>query len=225
MELKTVIATILFILPGVLAYNWSEYVSNTTNRNKTNTEKTVMILCFAIPIVSLSLLVLNTWFNYDISGLTSLTKAGDDINFLLSYVLVNVIIAYFVAEIWVLYLRKLINTFVNFNRGSSGLTSRQTLSVWEEAFDNEGTKVAYIAEMSNPSSGQWGILKTISLSEERDREYILIGTEVIENVKYLFTESTNSYIDSKSGMLVRLYEFDPVEVQEEYHKILNKKEE
>ncbi|WP_100373110.1 hypothetical protein [Bacillus sp. FJAT-45037] len=217
MELKAIISTILFILPGVLAYNWSEYVSNTSNKNKSNIEKIVMILCFTIPAVSFSLLILNTWFNYEINGLTALSKAADDIQFLLIYFVINLIIVYFVAEVWVLFLRKLMNKFINYNRGSTGLTTRQIVSVWEEAFDSEGTKVVFICPLSDPVNGQWGILKTVSLTEERDREFILIGSSVIEKVKHEFTEPRLTYIDSKTSTVVKIFDIEINKIQEEYH--------
>lgn len=223
MDLNALIATILFILPGVLAYNWIEYVSNTNNRSKSNIEKTVVILCFAIPTVSLTLLVLNTWTSYDIKGLSSLTKAADDIKFLIYYFFINIFIAFYVSELWVLIIRGLVNKFINFIRGSSGLSVRQTISVWEEAFDYKGSKIAYIANLSEPEKGQWGILKTVSLSDERDREFILIGSEVIETIAHIFESPIRTYIDSKSSTIVKLFEVDQEKFQNEYHKVKEEK--
>lgn len=218
MDINALIATILFILPGVLAYNWIEYVSNTTSRNKSNIEKTVMILCFAIPIVSLTLIILNTSLAYHIKGLSALTQAADDIKFLIYYFLISVIMAVFIGEFWVLCIRGLINKLVNFLRESSGLSSRQTISVWEEAFDHKKSKIAYIAQLSDPEKGQWGLLKTVSLSEERDREYILIGSDVIETIANTLDNPIKTYIDSKSLTIVKLYDVDQEKLQLEYHK-------
>jgi uncharacterized membrane protein YjjB (DUF3815 family) len=206
MELKNIIAALLFILPGILSYKWVEYMSSYSQSDKDNLEKTILTLVYSFPSVIVSLLIISFITNYKISGLSDLTKTADDFSFLSLYSILILFTSFGTACMDLKIIRPISNFVFNFYRSSEGLSNLESVSIWGKITDSNITKIVFIASITDPNTGVWGILDSGSVPRDERREILLIGSDEIEKIKSELKSTDYTYIDVHNQTLIKAFD-------------------
>jgi hypothetical protein len=224
------LSTFVFILPGIMAYFWLQVFGLNPTVKHTAPELTGISALLWVPVSFITLFLLNIWSTSNkvellrvdkVRTVDDLNKATADLNYILMFLIVSLVVSYFICWAWCLwgneYLRASINK-VRVSRGIAPLSS--SASVWEEFFikihkedeeqDKEKEKkgkeaVLIVYKIDKPEKYIIGSMTKASRPHEIDKSLVLEKTEEWKDaIKNNFDYDTKrTYVDIKSGMVVK----------------------
>lgn len=205
MELKQILAAILFLLPGILSLKWVEYMTNINRSSHDNLEKTLLTIVYSFPSVMVTLLIIGRVTDYQITGFSDLTKTANDFEFLSLYGLLILITSFGTACLDLKIIRPIFKFLTNKYRDIEGLTHIEPISVWGKINDSNSDKIVFISSLSDPQTGVWGILEWTSLSSVENKEMIILGTNQIEKISSELTTPDYTYVDIENQSVIKVF--------------------
>lgn len=217
------IATSIFILPGVMAYFWLQLFGMTPPVKHSAPEFTGIAALLWLPISFSTLLILNGWayvhgdatefFRVHAAWrMSEFKNVTSDLRYLFVFVIISAFTSFVLCALWVkwgdIVRQKAINTVRRWN-DLSNLSDQPT--VWEDLFHRDELQVVEISKIEKPDEKYIGSITKTSRPFETERAIVLeeskLWTSIVEKHK---PAPEKIYIDSKSGMVVKIFKLDEV---------------
>lgn len=205
MELKQIIAAILFLLPGILSLKWVEYMTSFSQSKQDNLQKTLLTIIYSFPSVMVTLLIIDRLTDFQITGLSDLTKTANDFKFLSLYGVLILATSFGTACLDLKIIRPIFNKLINWYRDTEELSHISQTSIWGTINDSSLTKIVFVTNLSEPSEGVWGILEVSSMPNDENKEVILIGTETIKQISSELNAPDSTYVDINNQTVIKIY--------------------
>jgi len=216
------LATLVFVLPGLLAYYWMKAFGVEPSEKHNFYEMTAISVLLWVPVTVLNLFLYNlvAFINHKvykltyISDLSQIQNYTDNIRFLVGYLLISSITSFLIAYVVTGKIYDKFLALVNGVRGKRNLSrfSKMT-TVWAEFIVPYGVKVVGISKLGDPQKEIIGCIRKASRPSEPERNLVLDDIEdcttIVKNYK---VPVIKVYTDTRSGVVVRL--FDPDKVNE-----------
>lgn len=221
------LGTIVFLLPGVLAYFWLQALGINPVSKHSPTEFTAVAGLLWLPVSFLTLIIYNFGNNiiYYITQVKSLgisyyviqvkpiwkmqdlKDASSSLTFLVVFLLISSIVSYFLSFVWAKWGFKLQQKMVNWAREKRGFAPfSDTTSVWEEVFGKNESQLVEIGRLDKPDNITiTGEIKKAARTFEPERLCLTDVTFMTELVKEYRIPVENIYVDIKSGIYVKVY--------------------
>jgi hypothetical protein len=226
--LESFIGTLIFLLPGFLAYFWIQTFGVNPVMKHTPVEFTTVSALLWIPVSVLTLLLHNTLYYVlcwtdrieQVWTIPALVKAANQPEFLMWFLILSIVVSFVIGVAWALYGVERMRKVINWIRGKKELAelSKYT-SVWDELFLNKDTQIVEVGKIDKPESALIGEVEKASRTFEPERfslKHIALFTTIVKEKNI---PVDRIYVDVKSGTYVKIYD------TEEIKKALNTKEE
>lgn len=221
------LGTLVFLLPGLMLYFWLQSFGINPVVKHSPAEFTAVSVLLWFPVSLTAILVFNMVLK--ISALLNNLKpiwtteelkvASGSFVFLMVFLGSSLLISFLFGLIWAKWIHqpifmKLIN-IVRKSRRVAPLS--KSASVWDEVFLNDDCQVVEIGKIDKLDNDEYqgyiGEIKNASRTFEPERNILLNEVEFFtELVKKHNIPVANIFIDSKSGMYVKI--FDPKEIHD-----------
>ncbi len=226
--MESLIGTIVFLLPGFLAYFWLQSFGITPVTKHTPAEFTTISALLWLPVSFFSLLMYNftIWVSVRIVGLepiwnvVDLNKMSGSFVFLVSFLLISALISFLLCWGWAKYGQTRLQNLINKIRISRGIAPfSDSPSVWDEVFVKYGGKVVEIGKIDKPEGKLIGCIRKASRPLEPECNLYLddvqFFTEIVEDYD---VPVSNIFFDTKSGSYVKVFDNDAIiKAQEKYY--------
>lgn len=207
MNVENIIALVLFILPGIMAYKWVQLMSSLRNRDKGSIEFSALILVYAIPSVVVDLLIIEfITGSSKLTGIKDLTKAADSIEFLTIFLFISIFTSFGTACLDLKIVRPTINKLISFYRDTNAMSNIDSKPIWTKIFESNDVYIANIYSLSGEGKNTWGFIQSVSGNDE-PRDLFLSGVGVAEILesKMKNKQADNAYVDIENQTVVKLY--------------------
>lgn len=230
------LATLVFLLPGLLAYFWLRMFGVNPPVAHSGTEITAIAALLWIPTSILSVLAYDgmVWgigkkapaygLTY-LADLKTLTILSTQLTFLLIFLILSLVFSFVVAYIWAVYLYKMTLSLINKVRSKRNMAQLDELTtVWDNfflAFDRneKGSEPIMLVEVykmgDDPEKRIYGTVKKTSRPFELERALVLTRFEGWkESHEYYQYPVKRTYVDLKSGLVVNELDSENPKVKE-----------
>ncbi|RFU60823.1 hypothetical protein [Bacillus sp. V59.32b] len=223
------LTTLVFILPGLMAYFWLQVFGLNPTVKHTAPELSGIAALLWLPVSFISLLVLNTWSAFikieilsvdQVWTVESLNKATSDIRYLVLFLLVSFLVSYFICWLWSLWGHEILRNRINEVRKTRKIGPlSSSSSVWEEFFikinkeleDNEENDhdmkeaVLIVYKIDKPEEFIAGSMTKVSRPLEVDKGLVLEDIQQwIDSINNDYDyDVKRAYVDIKSGMVIK----------------------
>jgi len=230
--MESLLTTLVFVLPGLLAYYWMKAFGVEPSEKHNSFEMTAISVLLWVPVTFSNLALYNlvifigqkvSQWTY-ITNLSQIQKYTDNINFLIVYLIVSLITSFLIAY---LVTGKIYNNFLVLlnklrrKRGFSEFSKMTT--VWAEFVVPYGVKVVGISKLGDPQKEVIGCIRKASRPSEQERNLVLDDiedcTRIVEKHK---VPVIKVYIDTRSGVMVRLFDQGKFEAATAAEDIIDK---
>lgn len=217
------IATSIFILPGVMAYFWLQLFGMTPPVKHSAPEFTGIAALLWLPISFSTLLILNSWAllygdTSDFLRVHAAWKMAEfktvtsDLRYLFLFIMISVATSFSICALWVKWgdslRQKAINRVRNW-RNLSDLSDQPT--VWEDLFHRDDLQVVEISKIDKPEEKYVGSITKTSRPFETERAIVVEESKLWSNIVEKYKPTPEKiYIDTKSGMVVKIFNLDEV---------------
>ncbi|HEY8909688.1 MAG TPA: DUF6338 family protein [Desulfosporosinus sp.] len=218
------LGTVVFLLPGFLAYFWLQAFGINPVAKHSPTEFTAIAGLLWLPVSFCTLILYNLviWLSSFISQakpiwtLLTLKDASNNFTFLIVFLLLSVLVSFICSYIWSLWGFKLQQELVNWVRTKRGLADfSDTTSVWDKVFGKDEIQVIEISGLDNTGGSIIGEIENASRPFETERNFCLAHIELFtrlvndnkEDIKVI-----NTFIDTKSNIIIKVFDKDALEV-------------
>lgn len=216
------LGTLVFLLPGVLAYFWLQAFGINPVQKHSPVEFSAVSALLWLPVSFITLTLYNYAYNLSllptflsyVGTIDDLKKVSGSFVFLSIFLLISIISSYLLCIIWAKWGYQVHRWLINKVRKWRGLaTLSSSPTVWDEAFLNNNAQVVEVGKIDKPESAIIGCIKKVSRPFETERSLLL---DDIEFFSKLVVEHeipvANVYIDTKSGTYIKV--FDPEIIRE-----------
>lgn len=213
------LGTLVFLLPGVLAYFWLQAFGINPVAKHSPTEFTAVAGLLWLPVSFGTLILYNfaIWLSYFITQakpiwtLTTLKSAADNFTFLIAFLLLSVLVSFVYSFIWALWGFKAQQNLVNWVRKKRGIAIfSNSTAVWDEVFGKNDSQIIEFGRLDKseapPIIGQ---INNASRFFEPERNLCIdeidYMTELIRD--YPTITVSKMFLDTKAGTYIKV--FDP----------------
>ena len=213
--MDNLIGTLVFLLPGFLAYFWLQAFGLNPVVKHTPAEFSAVAALLWLPVSLLTLLSYNTLIEVFQLGtyfasvwtINDLSKATSSIKFIAVFTLLSTIISLILSIVWSLWGYSLLLRFINQVRTWRKIANYSVSpSVWDEVFLKGNPQVVEVGKIDKPESKLVGCIKKVSRPFEPERNLFL---EEIDFFSYLVTEYnipvSSIFVDIKSGTYIKIF--------------------
>lgn len=217
------LGTIVFLLPGVMAYFWLQSFGINPVAKHSPTEFTAIagLLWLPVSFITLSLCNLAIYISYLIVGakqiwtIQNLKDASGSLVFLAVFLLLSLLVSFFLCWLWAKWGYKLQQKIVNKVRLSRGLADfSENASVWDEVFGKYEVQIVEIGKVDNPTNKMIGQIRKASRPFETERnlclDHVELFTKLIKDNPDI--PVVNIFIDTKSGMYIRIFDTETIQL-------------
>jgi hypothetical protein len=226
--MDNLLGTIVFLLPGFLAYFWLQSFGITPVTKHTPAEFTSISALLWLPVSFVTLLIYNLgiWLSNKMVKLSpiwtvaDLNKVAGSFVFLIAFLLLSALVSFLLSWVWARHCQKRLNNLINKIRISRGIAPfSESPSVWDEVFVKYGGKVVEIGKIDKPEGRLIGCIRKASRPLEPERNLYLddvqFFTEIVEDYE---VPVSNIFFDTKSGSYVKVFDHDAIiEAQKKYN--------
>lgn len=216
------LGTIVFLLPGVMAYFWLQAFGINPVTKHSPTEFTAVAGLLWLPVSFITLAIFNLviyvshvliWVK-QIWTVQDLKDASSSLMFLMAFLFFSLIVSFVLCWLWAKWGYKLQQKIVNKVRRSRGLADfSDNTSVWDEVFGKYEIQIVEIGKIDKPETKMIGQIRKASRPFESERnlclDHVQLLTELVEKNPQITV--SNIFIDTKSGTYVKI--FDTEEIQ------------
>lgn len=222
------LGTIVFLLPGFLAYFWLQSFGITPVTKHTPAEFTTISALLWLPVFFTTILIYNfvIWISAKIVTLepiwntTDLSKVSGSFVFLAAFLLISAVVSFFLSWAWAKKGQERLQKIINKIRTSRGIAPfSESPSVWDDVFVKYGGKVVEIGKIDKPDGKLIGCIRKASRPLEPERNLYLddvqFFTEIVEDYD---VPVSNIFFDTKSGSYVKVFDHEAIiEAQHKYN--------
>lgn len=240
--MENLISLIIFTLPGLLAYFWINLFGLTPTTKRDSSEVVAISALLWIPIVVLVLLIyqLLAWISnwniidpsFDVpllkqdwmligTKISDINKLSESIWFLIFYVLTSIFISFYIASFITSRGYSFMLDAVNRVREKNGVARlSQRSTVWHEMFLNNTGQIVEYTKVEDSKFSIIGCLKKVPRAHEPDKGIVLEAVDHWSKImEYYEVRIENVYIDSNTGSIIKIYNFDEaLKAQELYNE-------
>lgn len=209
------LGTIVFLLPGVLAYFWLQAFGINPVTKHSPTEFTAVAGLLWLPVSFGTLILYNIviWLSSFVAQATpiwtmqTLKDSSNNIIFLVVFLLFSVLVSFLFSFVWAIWGFKVQQFFVNWVRAKRGFAKfSDTISVWDEVFGKNESQLVEIGRLDKPDNiTVTGEIKKASRTFEPERLCLADVTFMTELVREYSIPVDNIFVDTKSGLYVKVY--------------------
>ncbi|WP_024985288.1 DUF6338 family protein [Brevibacillus borstelensis] len=226
--MENLIGTIIFLLPGFLAYFWLQSFGITPVTKHTPAEFTTISALLWLPVSFFTLLLYNVaiWLSVKLVQLepiwtvADLNKVSGSFVFLIMFLLLSALVSFILCLGWIKFGHKRLQNLINRIRISRGIAPfSESPSVWDEVFVKYGGKVVEIGKIDKPEGKLIGCIRKASRPLEPERNLYLDDVQFFTMiVKNYDVPISNIFYDTKSGSYVKVFDNEAIiEAQHKYY--------
>lgn len=210
------IGTLVFLLPGVMAYFWLRAFGINPVTKHNPAEFTAVSALLWMPVSFITLLLYNlVVYSLKVSSLNPIWTTDDlkimsgSIVFLSVFLVASLIISFIFSVYWSTLGFNFQQWLTNNIRGIRGIAPfSNTTSVWDEIFLNDDSQVVEIGKIDKPENSMIGCIRKASRPFEPERSLYLDEVEYFTKlVKDNGVPVQGIYFDVKCGTYIKV--FDP----------------
>ncbi|MDQ7094221.1 hypothetical protein REC12_11535 [Desulfosporosinus sp. PR] len=215
------LGTLVFLLPGVLAYFWLQAFGINPVVKHTPGEFTAVAALLWLP-VSFGTLLLYNWAVVNVhyfSGvkpiwiIKDLLNASGSLVFLTAFFMLSLVVSFFISAIWAKWGYRILLVLINTIRKWRGVAAfSKGTSVWETVFLNNDDQYIEFGRLDIPEKAIVGRITKASRPFEPERNLFLDKTA---NVRKIIDEYeipiTNIFIDTKTGLYIKILDKNSVD--------------
>lgn len=231
--LEAIIIAIIFFAPGFIYNHAKRRIFPRTLRSISDFELTVNSIINSTVILFINIILIRYLYNpfavyfkwskeITINNIENLQTYLGNVNFFIAYFILTIIVCIVYAIVNQLFIRKIIDFFINKKRVLFGETEESDFSsVWDEIFENKNNSLSdkYIEIKKDGETITQGLIKLYPNPNAR-KEFLLMETEefkaFLENDKELkrqgkepiFDVIDDEYYDFETGTLIKFYSSD-----------------
>lgn len=227
-NMDSLLGTIVFLLPGFMAYFWLQSFGITPVTKHSPAEFTTISALLWLPVAFVTLLFYNSviWISsYVVHGkpiwsASDLKEVSGNFVFLIAFLILSVLTSYLLSRLWVKYGQDFLLNLINKIRVARKIAPfSDSPSVWDEVFVKYGGKVVEIGKIDKPEGKLIGCIRKASRPLEPERNLYLddvqFFTEIVEDYD---VPVSNIFFDTKSGSYVKVFDSEAiVEAQKKYY--------
>lgn len=214
--MDNLISTIVFILPGFMAYYWIQMFGQTPVVKHSVAEFAAVSALLWVPVTSISVSVLNlfavltggipTW------SISALSADSASVVFAISFTVMNAISSFCFSFVWVRFIQKYVDEAINHVRNTRKLAKlAESTSVWDEFFirfdegETEKKQVLVVHKLGDEGNFVVGSMTRASRPFEADRAIVLEAVDkwMESYTKHYDFPVKRVYIDMKSGIVAK----------------------
>jgi len=218
-KMDNFLGTIVFILPGVLAYFWLQAFGINPVVKHSPTEFTAVAGLLWLPVSFGTLILFNIsiWLSSFISHaspiwtMQALKDASNNFIFLVVFLLLSVLVSFIYSLIWSLWGFKIQQRLVNWVREKRGIAIfSDSTAVWDEVFGQNDSQIIEFGRIDKPEAFTIiGQINKASRIFEPERNLCIdeidYMTELIRD--YPTIRVSKMFLDTKAGTYIKV--FDP----------------
>jgi hypothetical protein len=209
------LGTLVFLLPGVLAYFWLQAFGISPVTKHTPTEFAAVAALLWLPVSVLTIGLYNSVIKLAILAAQSqpiwtmndLKNASGSFVFLTVFLMLSIIVSFILSWLWAKWGYNIQQIIVNKVRKSRGLADfSENTTVWDEVFSKNEPQVVEIGKIGS-EPGVIGCIRKASRPFEPERNLMLDDIELLTTIV-----TTNKlvpiavYSDIKSGTVIKIYD-------------------
>lgn len=216
--MENLLAYILLLVPGLIIILINERIGLHPSAKYTNIEKTVMAVLFSIPVLIFNLLFMafiNS--NWNAATINFLLDEIKTVKGLLIYSASSSLWLYIVCCFWHDYLKKnFVVSFINQVRNTEGKSSLGDGLVWEDAFHGREPQAVMVLLKDEKLYGS-PVNGSENISDERC--LYLSDSKIVQDIVTKYNVPVDKvYVDTKSGVAVKIYDRDKFKEAYVLHK-------
>lgn len=215
------LGTVVFLLPGILAYFWLQAFGINPVVKHTPGEFTAIAALLWFP-VSFGTLLLYNWAIYaryyiygikQIWTMQDLRDASGSLIFLAVFLGLSLVVSFFVSVIIAKWGYKGILVIINIIRKWRGVAAySKGTSVWETVFLNNDDQYVEFGRLDIPEKAIVGRITKVSRPFEPERSLYLDKMDSVRKALDEYEISiTDVYIDTKTGMYIKIFNKNSIE--------------
>jgi len=216
MVLNNLMSIVVLIMPGFAALYWVEaWTSHQARQNISEAEKTLRGFLFSLPVMSITwgiLIALHLLFPSFIGAMDTFTQLSMGINnilVMLLYVLMNLVVGYLFAKLWVNWLHHRLRRMINKTRNKQGRGHLGEYDrVWDELFHGAQDQVVAIQKFGDSEAFLYGIIDTVSNLDNNEQAFNVIGINEVTKYKERLKEPLYVYVEFARGIMVKVHDPD-----------------
>lgn len=211
------LGTLVFLLPGVMAYFWLQSFGINPVMKHSPTEFTALSALLWLPVSVITLCIYNMGIKLSmylvgarpIWSINDLKIVSGNLLFLIIFLLLSSVVSFCICAFWAKWGYVLQQEVINKIRVWRGVAPfSNTPSVWDEIFTKNDAQVVEIGKIDKPGCEMIGCINKVSRPLEPERNLYLnevdFFTDLVEKYKI---PVTGIFYDTKSGTYVKI--FDP----------------
>jgi hypothetical protein len=217
-KLDNFLSTLVFLLPGVLAYFWLQSFGLNPVAKHSPIEFTAIAALFWLPVSFITLALYNLiikipYFIGNANGIWAIDELKDasaSFTFLLAFLFLSIIVSFVVSSIWAKWGFNLQQGLINWVRVKQGIAKfSSTTSVWDEVFGKHESQVVEIGRLDKPDNITiTGTILKASRTFEAERLCLNDVGFMTELVKEYDIPVDKVFVDTKVGLYIKIYDID-----------------
>jgi hypothetical protein len=222
--LDSFLGTLVFLLPGLMLYFWLQSfgINPVVRHNPAEFTAVSVLLWFPVSLTAVLLFNLAVKISSllrDLNPIWStdeLKTASGSFSFLIIFLGSSLLISFIFGLIWAKWIhQQLFMKVINKVREWRGVAPlSKSPSVWDEVFLNNDSQVVEIGKIDKMDSEEYGFIgeiKKASRTFEPERNLLLNEIDFFTTlVKKHKIPITTIFVDSKSGMYIKIYDPDKI---------------
>ncbi|QYK62419.1 DUF6338 family protein [Paenibacillus sp. S25] len=208
------VTTVIFILPGVLMYFWIQAFGINPAIKHSVPEVAAIAALMWLPVSITTILIYNLigliYGAQSIWTLTELQSHTNSLKFLAWFLFISIPVSFLVSFAYARIIYPFQRVITNYSRKKLGLADLASMpTVWEEFFvkvdKNNATLSVRVFKLDKSDEKTLvGVVKNASRPFETERALVLEKcSELKESDDYFEFETTRSYVDIKTGVIVQ----------------------
>lgn len=199
---------VYLLSPGLIVVLINEHAGSYHKPRYTNIEKILISIIFSLPVLIGNLFIVALKYaSLESANLDTLVEEINNLSGLIFYTVSSLLLACLVSYCWNSYARDWSIKFINQMRSKKGKAGLNKNSVvWEDAFHRHEPQAVEVILKEGPVFGS-----PVNVSENVSEERCLllsVSQEVEAIVKKYEIPVENVYIDTKSGIAVKIFNTD-----------------
>lgn len=209
------LGTLVFLLPGVLAYFWLQAFGINPVTKHTPAEFTAVSALLWLPVSVMTIGLYNVAVNlasfvsqaHQIWTVNDLKQASGSFGFLIVFLTLSIVASFLLSWLWGKWGYRLQQVLVNRVRRSRGLADfSENTTVWDEVFSKNEPQVVEIGKIGS-DTGIIGCIRKASRPFEPERNLMLDDIELLTRLVTVHSLTPVAvYSDIKSGTIIKIYD-------------------
>lgn len=215
------LSTLVFLLPGVLAYFWLQAFGVNPVAKHSPTEFTAVAALFWLPVSFITLVLYNLIVKIshyvseanEIWTIQDLRNASVSFTFLIAFLLLSIMVSFLVSFIWASWGFKLQQGIINWVRVRRGVAKfSDTTSVWDEVFGKHESQVVEIGRLDKPENiTMIGTIHKASRTFEAERLCLDDVNFMTELIREYNIPIEKVFVDTKAGLYIKVFDLNTIQ--------------